>query len=74
MPIWLLQRASGLTGTHQRLHIFKLFLRQYAYCQEHDRFEAIPAVPAQLPGLLCKALDSLQAIQRGMSGNSLSTL
>ena len=48
------------------LHVFQLFLRQYAYCQEHDRFEAVPPVPAQLPTLLLQALDKLQAINKGV--------
>lgn len=36
------------------------------YCPEHDSFEAVPAMPAQIPMLLCDALEALQAISQGM--------
>ena len=55
--------ASG-TG-RCKLRVFKLFLRQYAYCSEHNSFEAVPAMPAQIPVLLCDALEALQAISQG---------
>jgi len=55
--------ASG-TG-RCKLRVFKLFLRQYAYCPEHNSFEAVPAMPAQIPVLLCDALEALQAISQG---------
>ena len=48
-----------------KLRVFKLFLRQYAYCPEHNSFEAVPAMPAQIPMLLCDALEALQAISQG---------
>ena len=56
---------AGLASSHHSLHVFKLFLRQYAYCPEHDMFEAVPAMPAQIPLHICKALDSLQSICTG---------
>ena len=48
-----------------KLRVFKLFLRQYAYCPEHNSFEAVPAMPAQILMLLCDALEALQAISQG---------
>lgn len=62
----MLQKQDPGPSGCRSLHVFKLFLRQYAYCQEHDRFEAVSALPAQLPALLCQSLDMLQAIKNGM--------
>lgn len=65
--LMLLQKESRPSSSGPcSLHVFQLFLRQYAYCQEHDRFEAVSPVPAQLPTLLLQALATLQAINKGV--------
>ena len=63
----MLLQKHATSGTGRcKLRVFKLFLRQYVYCPEHDSFEAVPAMPAQIPMLLCDALEALQAISQGM--------
>ncbi|KAL0032691.1 hypothetical protein WJX79_003604 [Trebouxia sp. C0005] len=62
----VLVRKHAASGTGRcKLHVFKLFLRQYAYCPEHNRFEAVPAMPTQIPMLLCDALEALHSISQG---------
>lgn len=59
------RRAHQTRPRHQKLLVFKLFLRQYVYCSVHDTFEALPSMPNQLPARIRKALNSLQAINLG---------
>ena len=57
----------------RELRVFTLFLKKYAYCHEHDTYELVPAMPAQLPDLMCRALDALQAINKGEVVHSLNS-
>lgn len=65
------KRARTPSQAHQPLHktqkllVFKLFLRQYVYCAEHGTFEALPAMPAQLPERIRQVLHHLHAINQG---------
>ncbi|KAL3131606.1 hypothetical protein ABBQ38_007903 [Trebouxia sp. C0009 RCD-2024] len=68
----LVKRGDRSSSGASSLHVFQLYLRQYAYCHEHDRFEAVSPVPAQLPALLLQALATLQAINKGESWHTFN--
>lgn len=58
-------RLHQTVPKHQRLLVFKLFLRQYVYCSVHGTFEALPGMPTQLPDRIRRVLNTLHMVDTG---------
>lgn len=49
----------------EKLHVTRLFLKDYVYLTLEGKFVPLPAMPSQLPGQICTLLHSLHGISQG---------
>ena len=70
MSFTKLQQSLGKSSL---VPMFQLFHMQYVYCPLHETFEAVPAMPAELPSQISRALDSLRAIGQEGQATCMAT-